>query len=106
MENNTSGLCMPTRAASYPAKGLTSMSTGPQENLTSASVMGNTSIAPSLTNVLWQGSGDVGLVNIQADLGRFNNVRAEYLTHMLESDYPDANNSYLHTCPIVQNQNY
>lgn len=107
IENVSTGLCMPSRVPGFSGRGDSTFMNGSNGSQCSIQVSGQTTVSPSIANSLWQNSGSYyDLTMINKSLGRFNNVRQEYVTQLLSHNYPDVGPSFLQTCPYVLNQTY
>lgn len=90
----------------WSGKGQTGLSTLPTtQTCNNLNVGGTCPVVPSLANMLWQPP-NYPMQNVINSSGRFGNIRAEYSSAILDTDYPDTNTSYLHTSPIVSGQTY
>jgi hypothetical protein len=52
--------------------------------------MGQTSVVPSISNVLWQPPSPLQVKDIASVYGRFGNIRSEYMSGIMTSYYPDS----------------
>lgn len=56
---------------------------------------------------MWLGPGNgPTLSDVKHELGRYGNMRAEYMMNINGRGYPDTPTSTVQTCPIVKNQTY
>lgn len=98
---------MPTTASSWTGRGNNALANDTGGHFSALEVMGNTTVAPSGSNILWQGVGQgKNLDTVRQDYGRFGNVRNEYMTGILSRNYPDASGTVLMTSPHVLNQTW